>query len=225
MKIRRLQYNIDYVHIITFREEYKQAIAPYFVFDNLRYGIDNENTINESVRLIFEADNFGLFARKEGLTFLFEGDIDNLMNQNGIIKLFWDLYERIKALKGYKKTSRHSIIIHAVEIHDKTEVETILQTSPYFKINPFGNLNEFSCIYEFEKSDKKYKFEFGNYSEKDIKNHNLTQFDTEFNKDLIGNVGLICRLEITEVCKTPSFSKFTSLISTAEKAISSYKLD
>ena len=116
MKIRRLQYNIDYVHIITFREEYKQAVTPYFGFDNLSYGIDNENTINESVRLIFKADHFALFARKEGITFLFEGDINNLKNQNGIIKLFWDLYERIKKFRGYKKTSRHSIIVNAVEI-------------------------------------------------------------------------------------------------------------
>jgi len=118
MKIRRIQYNIDYVHIITFREEYKLAIVPYFGFDNLKYGIDNENTINESVRLIFEADHLAIFIRKEGITFLFEGDINDLKNQNGVIKLFWDMYERVKTFRGYKKTSRHSIIVHAVEIKD-----------------------------------------------------------------------------------------------------------
>ena len=81
MKIRRLQYNIDYTHIITFKEEYKQAVLPYFGFENLRYGIDNENTINESIRLIFSTETIALFIRKEGITFLFEGDIIDLISR------------------------------------------------------------------------------------------------------------------------------------------------
>ena len=75
MKITRFQYNIDYIHIITFREEYKLAVSPYFGFDKLRYAIDNENTIHESIRLIFPIEHMAFFIRKEGLTFLFEGSI------------------------------------------------------------------------------------------------------------------------------------------------------
>lgn len=224
MKIRRLQYNIDYTHIITFREEYKQAVLPYFGFDNLRYGIDNENTINESIRLIFSTETIALFIRKEGITFLFEGDIIDLKNQTGVIKFFWDIYEKIKTFKGYKKTNRHSLFAHAVDIKGKDEINDVLSNNPYFKLNPFGKLDEFASIYDFKKNERTYKFTFGNYSEKDIKNYELTPFKTEYNNELFDNVGLMCRLEIFEDCNNPSFNKFKTLLSDAENIISSYKL-
>jgi len=224
MKIRRIQYNIDYTHILTFREEYRQAVLPYFGFENLRYGIDNENTINESIRLIFMTETIALFIRKEGITFLFEGDIADLKNQTGVIKFFWDIYEKIKNFKGYKKTNRHSLIVHAVEIMEKDKVDSILSDCPYFKLNPFGKLDEFATIYDFKNNEKSYKFHFGNYSEKDIKMHDLSPFKTEFNKELFGNLGLMCKLDVFEDCKATSFSKFKSLLSDAEGIISSYKL-
>ena len=224
MKIRRLLYNIDYTHIITFREEYKQAVLPYFGFDNLRYGIDNENTINENIGLVFSTETIALFIRKEGITFLFEGDIIDLKNQTGVIKFFWDIYEKIKAFKGYKKSNSHSLIAHAVDIKGKDEIGEVLSNNPYFKLNPFGKLDEFTSIYDFKKNEKTYKFSFGNYSEKDIKNQDLTPFKTEYNKELFDNVGLMCRLEIFEDCKTPSFNKFKTLLTDAEDIIASYKL-
>jgi len=224
MKIRRVQYNIDYVHIISFREEYKQAVIPYFGFDNLRYGIDNENTINESIRLIFTTESIALYIRKEGISIIFEGDSNDLKNQNGVIKLLWDLYEKIIKFHGYRKTSRHSLICHAVEIKKQNDNDKFLKQNPYFVVNPFGKLNEFCCVYEFEKDNKKYKFEFGNFSEKDIKKHDLRPFETEFNEDLVGSVGLMCRTEIREETHTVSFSKFKKLLTETEKIISSYKL-
>ncbi len=225
MKIRRIQYNIDYTHILTFREEYKNAVLPYFGFDNLRYGIDNENSVNESIRMIFVTETIALFIRKEGITFLFEGDVNDLKNQTGVIKFFWDIYEKIKAFKGFKKTHKHSLIIHAVKILEKPAIETILNDCPSFTINPFGVLDDFAANYEFRKNEKSYKFIFGNYSEKDIKRYDLTPFKTEANKELFGNVGLMCKLDVFEDCSTPSFSKFKSLLADAEGIISSYNFN
>jgi len=224
MKIRRLQYNIDYTHILTFKDEYRAAVLPYFGFDNLRYGIDNENSINESIRMIFMTETIALFIRKEGITFLFEGDVTDLKNQTGVIKFFWDIYEKIKLFKGYKKTNRHSLITHSVEIMKKEEVEEIVKDCPCFKINPFGALDDFAANYEFKRDDKIFKFTFGKYSEKDIKTYDLTPFKTEGNKELFENVGRMCKLDIFEDCKNPSFSKFKSLLSEAENIISSYKI-
>ena len=224
MKIRRLQYNIDYTHILTFREEYKSAVLPVFGFENLSYSIDNENTINESIRLIFKTEAFGLFIRKEGITFLFEGDINDLRNQNGVFRFFWDMYERITIFRGYKKTNRHSIIIHAVDILDKENSNDILTNCPYLKLNPFGKLDEFAAIYNFKKEDKICKFQFGNYSENDIKTHDLSPFETEFNNDLLANEGIMCKVEISEDCKAPSFSKFKTILKDAKEIISLYNI-
>lgn len=224
MKIRRIQYNIDYVHILTFREEYKNAVIPYFGFDNLRYGIDNENTTNESIRLIFNTEAIAISFRKDGITIVFDGESKDLKNQNGVIKLFWDLYERVKKLQGYRKTTKHSLICVGVFIMKEDGVKNILKNPKYFSTNPFGPLNEFCCVYEFEKDEKYYKFDFGNYSEKDIKKHDLQPFKAEFNKDLIEGFGLMCRTEIQEKSSTASFSKFKSLLTETEKLISSYRL-
>ena len=224
MEIRRVQYSIDYVHIITFREEYKQVVIPYFGFDNLRYGIDNENTINESIRLIFPADYMALSIRKDGLTLFYDGTQKDLLDQNGIMKFFWEIYEKIKNFQGYKKSTRHTLISHAVQLTEKEEVDTCLGNNKYLTINPFGKLNEFACTYEFEKDIREYKFQFGNYSEKDLKKHELRFLGSEYNKDLVDGLGFMSRVEITEKCATPNFSKFKSLLSNTEHIISAYKV-
>jgi hypothetical protein len=223
MKIRRFQYNIDYVHIITFNEEFKWAVAPYFGFDQVEYVIENPNTLDANIRLIFKVEKLFLFIRKEGLTVVYEGEIDALKEQNGVIKIFWDIFEKIKSFKGYTKSARHSSIIFSVDVKNKEEIETILIKSPYQTINPFGKLDEFACVYEFQKNDKTYKFEFGNYSEKDIKKYDLSPFKTEFNKDLIGAVGLMSRFEVYENQRSPDFTKFKSLLTHSEAMLSTFQ--
>ncbi|MFN8335836.1 MAG: hypothetical protein U0U09_11980 [Cyclobacteriaceae bacterium] len=225
MAIRRLQYQIDYVHIITFKEEYKEAVAPYFAFDNLEYGVDNESTIHESIRLIFKSENIAIILRKEGITFIYEGDVEGLRNQNGIIKIFWDLYEKVKLFKGYSKTVRHHIVAHSVVLSDQEVIDSVIEKKQYLNLNPFGKLDEFACIYQFKKDEFEYKFHFGNYSNKDIKNHDLTPFKTDYNSDLLNSVGFMGRLEIFEVEKTPTFSKFKSLLSKAENVFKEFSLD
>lgn len=224
MEIRRVQYSIDYIHIITFREEYKQVILPYFGFDGLRYGIDNENTINESIRLVFPTENMVISVRKDGMTLFYDGSQKDLLNQNGVVKIFWDIYEKIKTLQGYKKTSKHTLICHAVRLTGKDEIDKSLNKNEYFTINPFGKLDEFECTYEFKKDIREYKFQFGNYSDKDIKKHELRFLGSEFNKDLVDGVGFMSRVEIIENIATPNFSKFKSLLSNTEHIISAYKV-
>jgi len=225
MKTRRIQYSIDYVHILSFREEYKDAVIPYFGLDNLRYGIDNENTINESIRLIYNQEHMAIAFRKEGLTIVYEGEEGDLKNQNGVMKLFWDLFERTQKFKGYRKTVKHSVILKAVQIMDKDNVENILKDTKYLKINPFGQLTDFGCIYEFHKNDRFHKFDFGNYSEKDVETHDLSPFKTKDNSDLFdGNIGLMCHSEVREDSNNVSFSKFKSILNDAENMIKDFKI-
>ncbi|MCH7535910.1 MAG: hypothetical protein IH948_09270 [Bacteroidetes bacterium] len=137
MKIVRIQYNIEFVHIITFNAEYRAAIAPYFAFDNVRYGIENENTIEERVKLVFTNECVVLFLRKEGINFMYEGNSEELLDPNGIMKLFWDLYERVKLFEGYKGTKRHSLAANAVEIQDKEKVNEFLEDNSYWAHDKF----------------------------------------------------------------------------------------
>lgn len=224
MSIRRIQYQVDYLHIITFQEEYKKAIAPYFGFEGLEYGIDNENTINEGVRLIFKQENLALFFRKEAIVIIYEGNGDDLKNQNSIFKIFWELYEKVKGFYGYTKTIQHTLIVHAVDIRDSKEVVELLRGNKFLSQNPFGNLDEFMCVYHFTKDEILYKFNFGNYSERDIKIHDLSPFKAKFNEDLVNNVGIMGRLEITEPDRSPTFTKFKSLLSKAKINLTLFNL-
>jgi hypothetical protein len=223
MKIRRVQFNIGFIHILTFREEYKDLFSPYFKFDKLKYAIDNENTIHEAIRLIFPTENIIVNARKDGITFFFEGDVNELKNQNGIIKIYWDLYEGIRKFKAFHKAINHNLVIHAVDIKEPSEIKTILEKNPYFTINPFGKLNEFACVYEYDKENLKCKFSFGNYTPDDINKHDLMPFKTKFNEELINGTGLISRIELTEETLSPSFTKFKTLLTNVENILNSYK--
>lgn len=224
MSIRRFQYQIDYVHILTFREQYKDVVTPYFPFEKVEYSVDNENTIHEGIRLIFKAENIAIILNKQSIVILFEGDLHDLKNQNGPIKIFWDIYEKIKKFKNYTRTARHTILANSVVIKTQDEINQLLDKNPYLNKNPFGKLDEFLCAYEFQQNDISYKFQFGNYTNKDIKKQDLMPFKTDFNKDLLDNVGIMGRIEATEIEKNPSFGKFKSLLSKIEEILSKFNL-
>lgn len=224
MAIRRLLYQIDYVHILTFRDEYRKIIAPWFAFDNLRYAIENENTILESIRLFFQNETLAISVRKDGLTAVFEGNVGDLKNQNGVLRIFFDMYEKIKVIQGYSKTTRHFLIANSVVIKKKEEIENILKQNTLLGKNPFGPLDEFACVYEFVKDETTYKFHIGNYNEKDIVTQDLMPFKTGYNKDLVGGIGMIGRVELIELEKTPSFSKFKTLLAKAEETLEKFEL-
>jgi len=137
MKIRRIQYSIDYIHILTFREEYKEAVVPYFAFEGLEYAIDFENTINESIRLIFKRENFAIILKKEQITFIYEGDVNNLKIAEGVISTFWEIYNKIAKFRGYKRSVQHTIIANAVDILEAEKNTLILDNNSYFREKSF----------------------------------------------------------------------------------------
>jgi len=217
-----VQYSIDYIHILSFREEYKKAVIPYFGFENLRYGIENENTINESIKLIFPLESIAIIIKKEGISCIFEGEVQELKRQQGIMHPFWEIYDKIKDFAGYRKTTRQSIICHAVELYEEDKMNKIFSKNPYLTKNPFGKLKEFGCNYEYGDKEKYHLFSFGNYSEQDIKKYELRPFESDSTTELVGAVGLMCKTEIRERNNTVSYSKFKTILSEAERIISSY---
>ncbi|MEQ9468024.1 MAG: hypothetical protein RLN88_11470 [Ekhidna sp.] len=64
MKTRKVVYNISYYHILTFSQEYRFALAPFFKLPNLQYGFENQDTFEEGLRLIFKNDHFAAFLAK-----------------------------------------------------------------------------------------------------------------------------------------------------------------
>jgi len=218
--IRRVQYNIDYAHILTFREEYKSVISRFFGHENVRYRIENENTINELVRLVFDDLYMGLSFRKDGLTMIYNGSSSDLKRSDVQMEYFWEIYERVKSLKGYTRTVMHTMKLHAVEIRSVEETQQVKKNSiKYLSIN-HDDLEDFLVNYIYKKSGIDFSIGIGNYSERDIDKQDLMPFKNKSNEDLNGNVGVMCVLEMKEKCSSPTFNKFKENIKIAEGAIS-----
>ena len=224
MSIRRIQYQITYVHILTFRDEYKIAVNPYFIFDNVEYGVANENTLDEEITLIFRNEHIAFILRKDSITFLYEGDVKDLKDQNGVIRFYWELYDKIKKFNGYNKTVSHQLISNAVIVQDEEKNKSLLSNNEYLAINHFGKLDDFACTYQLSRGNLFTKLQLGGFSRKDIKNYDLSPFRTEYNRDLFTNVGIMGRLELSEPEKSPTFSKFKSLLNKAEEDFGLYNL-
>lgn len=216
MKVRKIQFDIDYTHILTFREEYKNAIIPYFGLDEVRYAIENENTIDEKIRLIFKNEAIAILFRKDGISYIYEGDSNETLDSVGVTKFFWDIFEKTKLFRGYLGVNRNHISIMAVETLEEDSYLKIADSPRQFSQNPFGKLEDWTSIYDFEKEPgKTYKIQFGNFCSKDISKHEISPFKTKYNEDLKTSNGLLAIVDIFERKKSANFSQYKKLFSEA----------
>lgn len=221
MKIRKIIYTINHIHILTFKDQYKPIIAHYFNYESLRYRIDDENTIHESIRLDFPNEGFILMYKKDAAMLLYEGDIALVKKSNPVVEIFFDIYEKIKKFEGFVRTTKHNLEINAVDLDKKELVDEQLETNIFLK-NPFGKLDEYGTIYEFVRNEKKYRFRYGNFNKLDIQKFELSPLKTDYNKELFDAVGFMSQVIIEELTTTSTLSKFKGLINEGEGMINLY---
>jgi hypothetical protein len=223
MEIRKVLYNIDYVHLIQFKEFYRGIISPYFALDHLEYGIDNENTIHESARLIFRENGFALNIRKEGITFWFEGDSKELMKSNPQLDIFFELLEKIKSIPGFARVTNQRLIVHGIQLEEeKPEDNKEVDVKDLIK-NPFGSLDEFAAIYEFKQDSKNLKVRVGNFHTKDISKFKLMDINPNVNSFLVGRKGYLCEIELLEAMRSASVSKFKESMKYCESVFKKFE--
>ncbi|MCD4793867.1 MAG: hypothetical protein K8R54_11570 [Bacteroidales bacterium] len=220
MKIRKIIYEINFVHILNFKEEYQKIVMPYFDFtDKVQYVILNEKTIHEGMRLIFPNEGCQIDMTMKFISFTFEGDISELKKSNKMSQLFFDIYEKISKLEGFHRTTSHKFISYAVNIDNN---ENDIKPDHYFKINPFNNIFDFACIYNYNDDKYKCKYTCGPFEKKDILKFNLNQFETDNNKDLFDNAGFLHEIVVVEDVSNVSFKKFKELLKYNENTFKKY---
>lgn len=212
MKVRRVQYNIHYGHVLTFRNDYKKIISPYIALPNVQYAIENINTMNESGRLVFQDLNSIIQCRKDGITLVVEGDLKDAMAEHGAIHEFFAMYESITKLECFSKTLRHDILVNSV---DTTRT---LESTEYIKVNPFNNLIDFAVTYHFEYKKYDVHFSIGNFVQSDIQKFDLTPFKSTHNADLKeAKIGITTESRVAAKETTPDFFKFKSICDVVER--------
>jgi hypothetical protein len=223
MKVRKTAYNVDYFHLLTFKDYYREVISPYFNHPNLQYGIDAENTVNESIRLIYKNESFTFQFRKDGATFIYEGDVADLKKSNPVLTIYFDILDKIRKIPGFTVIKRHKLTLTCVEVLEEGKVDELLLKNEY-TFNPFGKLKDFGTILEWEEKTKKCRMEFGSFSESDIKKYDISPFKTKHNKELPGSKGLMCQFTINDELNSVSHSQLKSLIQESESFISKIKV-
>jgi hypothetical protein len=221
MQIRKLVYSIGYIHILHFSKYYREIIAPYFSYEPLEYGIANENTMDEAVKLTFRNEGFEFLFQKNGATLWYEGDSANLKRSNAQIDIFFEIHEKIKKIPGFAKIKNHRIVLIGVEVKEPAEVESLLENNPMVK-NPFGKLDEVAAVYEFTKDTQKIRLQIGNFSEKDIVKYSLATISRDYNNELKDKVGLMGQLTIQEPISETSYSRFKTFLKEGESIYDNY---
>lgn len=221
MSIRKITYSTHYTHVLTFLEHYKSIIAPYFRYEPLEYGIDNESSYLVNIRLIFRVEGFILQFNKESATLIYEGDVADVKKSNPIIDIFFEIMEKIKKIDGFIRIINSRLIVDSVIVTSKERYTSLLETNK-FVLNPFGKLDEFAVVYEYKKDDKMYKFEIGNFNDQDIIKRNLSPIQSQYNKDLLDKYGIISQMTIVENSSTINHSKFKSLLAESENISITY---
>lgn len=228
MKIRRIQYDIEYSHILTFQNEYKSKIASVFKEPSLRYGIENEGTIDESIKLIFIDLSIAIHCSKGALRIMYEGDPKDLFKGGSPQwNMLTQILNSIKEINGFGNIVRNSIKAYAVKVFEDNQkpnemkINTI-EKSKFIKFSPFENLNEFAVIFESGNNEHNSKIHFGNFSNLDIEKFDLTPFDLNYNKDLFNKEGYIAEVTIKKNINSFSKSNFKDLINEIEKLIEKF---
>lgn len=221
MIIRKFTYTIGHIHILTFKDRIKEIIAPFFRYEPLEYGVDNEGTLQENVRLIFRKEGCIMQFNKESASLIYEGDIAEVKKHNPTVEIFFDIYDKITKMQGFIGVRTQNLQVDAVLIKEESEYKETLAKNNFLTI-PFKNVDEFATIFEFKDAGKEYRVHFGNFTPKDIVKLNLTPLKLKFNEELEGKFGLVGQFQVGEETKSVSFSKLKDLIALNEKFIKEY---
>ena len=228
MKLRKVQYDLEFTHILTFQENYRSKIAPIFQEPNLRYGLENIGTLEESIKLIFKELGLVFQCNMGAVRVMFEGDPKDFV-KGGSPQ--WDLFVQvvncIKSIEGFGHITRHRMQVHAVDINNEEQEvfelkRDTISNSKYLKFAPYSKFNEFAIIYENGIEGDGSKVTFGNFSESDINKFNLSPFNTAYNKDLFSGIGYIADVIAHRPLSSFSKSSYKDILEEVNNVITQF---
>lgn len=206
MKVIKIQYTIGYYHMLSFADNYKKIINPFFTQPNLSYQIENEFTLEENIRLIFKDFDTIIQCRKDGMTMVFQGDEKEFVSEATNVREFFSILETIQKHEMFTKVMFHEVQVMLFD--DKN-----IAVGDYLKYSPNNNITEFLCNYHFDKEDYNCNLNFGNFIPNDIKKHNLFLFKNETTDKLATKTeGALVDFRAKEITTTPSMNKLKNLL-------------
>lgn len=158
---------------------------------------------------------------KEMSTLVYEGPIETVRKSNPHMDIFFDILGKIAKIDTFNSIKYVNIGVDYVGLITKDQYDQLLVSNKYV-YNPNEKFDEFAVIMEFHKENKTYRLEFGNFNEGDIEKRALSPLKTLFNKELLGQYGVMAQTRINEELNSASFSKFKELIADATNVLNRY---
>jgi len=228
MNICKIQFETRYTHILDFHQKYKTIFTPYLNLDDLKFTIENTNTVQEYIVLKFEESFYHIQCRMDRMIFIYEGDMSVVRKSNSPIKLFFDILEKILAIDIGIKRKFSTLAIWAVEPIDQ-EVEVIRKKFESVFLNKsiseiYSDSDDYAIVLERNLTPDKFKLTFGLYSPDDLGRYNLSPFKADRNDFLKSSYGLMAEITNSKTSSTSSFSKFKEMFEESEVFLSKINL-
>ena len=215
METIKIVYMIQYYHVLTFSNEYRKKMARFFSMPNLRYGIDEQGTLNETIRLIFNNEKVGFRINKETAMMTFSGSLDKFKAEKGMLDTFFDVFKAVSSIDGFQGVISHELHSYSVLL-DKEIVEfESIDKSQLIKPSISGKLEDFAIILDVLNDTMKVSANIGNYRPKDITTFDLLPFDP-VNEDMQTKTGYLIELKIKQSVTDLDRNNMRKLLSTTK---------
>jgi hypothetical protein len=231
MKIARLQFESRYIPILDFKEKYKTKLMPFLALKDVRFSVANPGTINEILKLSFDESFYEIEIMYDRLVFRFEGTTEDLIKPTSQIKLFFDVLNKIKEIDTFQKVLINILAIWSVIPLEKEEKEIVKDFKNRFikeSVNFLGNEVDFLIKIDSGDQTNFMTLDFGPYTSKDFKKHNISLFNSEYSLQFKKIKGILTIVQINdreEECNHSIFrEKYLKAVAVLNKLDENYEV-
>lgn len=224
MKRVKVQFEIRYTPILDFTPSYRKLLNPYLKLPNIKFNIENIDTLREIMILNFHEDLYSIDCRFDRMILLAEGNDLKLDDPNGPLKLFTDIFEKIKSFETFGNISSTIISYWSVTLFENQTSEEVIRkfkedylaTKISSFAKPFDNITDTAIVIEHDDANQFSRLRFGPLSVQDAQRLNLSPFESKENSYLYTEKGILSEIFLSEKEKRPDFSLLAKLLKTAE---------
>lgn len=217
----KLIYEIRYPKILNFKDLYKGIINPYFVYPNAKYAILNEGTHTESIRMTFPDSNYYLLFTYDRISFQYDGSFEELKKSGSHLEMCFEIFNKIKKVTTFYKTTTESIEIIALKQIDKENDNIIKEFNERYSVkNPFKNVTDTAVIIEGNENNNVIRVQYGPFSgEKEVEALLLYSLNEELKLQLLEKEGIIIQCNVKREADTATKGSYRELLLFGNKVI------
>ena len=122
--IPRIQFEIRYTHILNFSTIIKEIISPFIKLGD-NFNISNQGSLIEGIKINFEKEKFSIECLWDRMILITQEDIDQLGDQNATIKVFFDIYNKLKEYPSFGEIRNYLLVLTVIYLNNEKSEENL----------------------------------------------------------------------------------------------------